>query len=377
MRVYSGKGADVKHAKLLVICGACGLLITVNVALMLLFKSANARDPGDAAIMARSGATELPQQLPEAAPVQTPVPGAALTPAGSAQVPGLNRRETFLSTMRDLHASPAMLAVVGLDRQHSTRDERFKALREAWGQLSADDVKAVLAFLDLRVNDQDPDNPLRGVSFNGLKNDLMVLLLRQEDRQLHKELGFAMLRMFRDPENDETWRDYCVQFFADYYQDRWTHEGAPAELNPAEEAARQEMVSAYWDAVSEVDTGIAGTALLAMERVSRSDSRLNREQVAKTAVTLAAGDKTASSTRIAALQVCASMQRLEALPACRMYTQIGVTAPLRMAAVSSLASLGQAQDVILVEALLTDPDPGVQRIAKTSLDRLRKRLNNG
>ncbi len=295
------------------------------------------------------------------------------------------RRSAFLEELEDLDISKPVRAVIGADGAAANRRERRDALQKLTRQLSPDDVAALRAFLHARFADQEE---LRLLSFNGIKNDALDVLLRQDE--LPEGLGGQLVEMYRDDQHDDVWRDYCVQYFAGYYERRWPSPGrrrGPAPLpKPGERQAvdpspgtlenpeRQDIEAAYWEAVSEKDKTIAGTALMAIERLSRVRSEFDRDKIGAAAVDLASDDQCLEGSRITALRVCGLMGRKEVLPAARIVSQTGETTMLRMAAIATLGDLGEEHDIDLVETMAASSEKRIATVAESALQRLKKRL---
>jgi len=60
----------------------------------------------------------------------------------------------------------------------------------------------------------------------------------------------------------------------------------------------------------------------------------------------------------------------EILPAARMLAQAGETVPLRMAAIATIADLGDATDLELLQSFAASPEKRIATIAQSALKRL-------
>ena len=95
-----------------------------------------------------------------------------------------------------------------------------------------------------------------------------------------------------------------------------------------------------------VETGkaFAGTALLGIERLSRTRPELDRTNLANTAVSLAVDETATEGNRITGFRLAAGMGMTNVLPWARITAQTGSTGPLRMAAVATIGDLGDTSD---------------------------------
>ena len=312
-------------------------------------------------------------------------------------------------------------------------DKRHATLNSLTRQLSTNDVAELLAFLESHPGDYAG---LRPITFNAIKNDVLDVLLRQDKPVIG--LGGKLVDMLRDPQQDETWRDYCVQYLAPYYttvypaqneapmncnafvtDEVFTQGGgrrpgglsspAPMDGNafagtsnatlsgspppasnsslptancplPADLVPEQtKILTAYWEAVASTSKTVAGTALLGLERLSRQYPEFDRERVAKAVVTLANDEATGEPTRITTLRLCGMMKRPEALETVRIAAQTGTTVPLRMAAIAALGELGGKEDMEYLQAVATAETPRLKPVIEKAVKAIQARqgLNKG
>jgi hypothetical protein len=261
--------------------------------------------------------------------------------------------------LKELNMSPAVRAVLGLNVQKNDRDARHEALTKLTRTLSADDVEGLSIFLDFRLQDNDE---LSSAAFNAIKNDALVVIFSQ--KQVPSELGSQLVRMFKDEEHGTRWRDYSLQYMSQYYE----------EVSKPGDGVRAEITNAYAVALDSRSQKYAGTALMAVERLSRKNPEIDRQKIGDKAVEIALANDTCNDSRITALRVCAMMQRTEVLQQARMLAQTGETVPLRLAAIATVGDLGDASDLEYIESLGQSDDKRLQRISKTASATLRKRL---
>ncbi len=261
-----------------------------------------------------------------------------------------------------LEISPAVRTIIGMDADREDVKARRSAINRLTVNLPVDDVAALADFL------RKPHGDESGVSlniYNTLRNDVLEVLVRQE--QVPDGLGGLMVAMLRNPDEDEVWRDYSLQYMAEYYQRRWS----PGSESVADRE-RDLMLDAYREALGRKDAPtLAGTALIGFETLSRQYAEAPRAEVAVRALDLAVDEESSVAARITALRVCSALGERQVLPAARMLAQTGAIVPLRMAAIATLGDLGAAEeDIGLLKALRGDSDPGVARIAGVALARL-------
>ena len=251
-------------------------------------------------------------------------------------------------------------SVAGLDANKGYT-YRFSALRQLGSDLSRKNIEGLYAFLHARYEDHKDEMGL--LEFESVRNDTLDLLLRQT--QLPPDLGKNMVAIFRDHEQNKVWRDYCVQHFAPYCKAKWNN--GDISLDDPDWIA---VSNAFFDAVKETDSTIAGTALIGMEMLSQTHTVLSRETVGQLASTLALDDNCGEPARITALCVCGQLKKTEILPTVRFLAQTAETIPLQIAAIATLGDLGDSIDKEYLETLLTAGNERLHPAAKSALERL-------
>ena len=181
--------------------------------------------------------------------------GDAAMPSHPEPAPSDLREETPepAAELRERVSRDVAVAVGRSDvRSSRLRNDAIRALAKP---LSEDDVRALSWFLDEKFSQQDEYDVL---TFNALKNDVLGVLLERVPPP--EGIGQSLVRMFRDPDHDDVWRDYCVQHFAGYYRTR--------RLAGAAAADRELLAieSAYWEAVAASNSTTAGTALIGLRQ---------------------------------------------------------------------------------------------------------------
>ncbi len=263
--------------------------------------------------------------------------------------------------LNELKISPHVRTIIGLDG--SDLNSRRSAMKKLTRNLPQDDIKALKSFLDFRYKDNSSE---RLLVFEGLKNDALDVLLRQEN--LPEGIGIRLVKMFSDSEHSDVWRDYCIQYLAPYYQRKW-----PAGKQLSDDPERKTIEQAYWDATAQADRSFAGTALIGLDILSRTFTNIPRNKVEESAVRIATDDSAAEPARITALVMASSMGRREVLPEARILAQIGETTTLRMAAIAALGKIGDKSDIELVRSLIQSRKKRIQRTAESALEKLSAR----
>ena len=290
-----------------------------------------------------------------ARPPQVGLPASATNPAPTAM--------TTAPVPKD-KISKAVATILGLDPEQKDYRSRSKAMHRLTRQLSAADVTALRQFLEARADNQNDMNPL---AFNGLKNDVLDILLRQ--LQIPDGLGRDLVSMYRNASHDDMWRDYCVQYMGACYEAIQPTGVATNEPD----LTRAEIARSYWDAIAKKDKTIAGTSLIALEQLSRNHPELERKKVGETALTFATDEGCSEAARITALRVCGTMGRTEVLPAARVAAQAGDSVSLQAAAIATIGDLGEPQDAELLSSMAGSREPRIQKVAEAACARLAAR----
>jgi hypothetical protein len=329
------------------------VILIVMVLGILLLKRGRVRDEED------NGRQPLP--VPGDVTAGNPLAnGATGVPGAGPAAPVVETHQQRLNKMlAALNMSPSVRALLGLTVDKGDRDARRDALKKLSRTLTPDDVEAMTLFLDFRYED---NAELSSAAFDALKNDALVVLLNQ--KQLPDGLGVKLADMFKDENHSTRWRDYSLQYIAQYYE-------AVVSLESPEVAS---ITNAYAAALDTRSEKFAGTALLAVERLSREHAEFDREAISDAALKIALSGDTCHDSRITALRVCAMMNRTEVLPQARILAQTGAIMPVRLAAIATVGDLGDESDLEYLESLAASDDRRLQRISKTASECLKKRI---
>lgn len=231
-------------------------------------------------------------------------------------------------------------------------------------RLADRDVQALLWFLRVPVQEETSLEPL---SENSIKNDVLDILIAQDS--LPPELGRQMVAMYRDLALDDMWREYCVQHFAPYYERRWS----PADEGRLQAAERTEVEAAFQEAAHERQGGIAGAALIGLERLSGQYPEIGQEKVRAFALDMATDPVCSPASRITAVATCGYIGEKGILPAARILAQTGEVIPLRLAAIGAIGAVGNADDIDLLESILAGSEEPLKHAAEAASRAIRSR----
>jgi HEAT repeat protein len=180
-------------------------------------------------------------------------------------------------------------------------------------------------------------------------------------------LGGVLAQMYEDPQQDEVVRDYAVQHLAAYYE----------QMSRQDDSATTEQAvqNVLWAAVNETSDSIAGTALLALKRLSQEYAGFDQEKIATTALQLAGDNDAGELTRISAYEVCAQLKTMEALPVVLQAAQDGETLSVKLSAIGALGSLGGPEEVSFLNSVLAGTEDRLKPAARHALEQINARQN--
>lgn len=259
------------------------------------------------------------------------------------------------------HVNMASKAVQMIVDDARNYDERLAAVRTIITNPPSSDW---IALRDYLLRKEPSDSTQSGLAFkNELLNQLGSL------RPVPSELGETLVAMARSGNLDAVIRDYALQDLSAFYDEL----EASHRMDPQ---TRQVIQNTLWDGLSETDSSIAGTSLLALERLSRDRADFDRQQIASVALQFADQGDVGELTRITAFQVCARLDVADALPAVIQAAQHGATIPLQISAVSALGRLGGSDQIPFLRSLVNGAEERLQLPAKRALDQIMARSAN-
>lgn len=171
------------------------------------------------------------------------------------------------------------------------------------------------------------------------------------------KLPAKLIAMYRDKRHATAWRDYCIQHL----------NTACTRIAPEQKPAAYKT---FWAATAETDSTIAGTALIALAD-HRQDPRVDARKLAQTAARIVADAKASSAARTTALQIAAELGEKQILPVARQLAASHTAErPLRLSAIAAIGTLGNPDDIPLLERYAQGNDHLLSTAAKPALQKL-------
>jgi hypothetical protein len=279
--------------------------------------------------------------------------------------PGLQPYPDLATMERDPRLSPAIKLIAGFG-ETKEYGPRYDATARLGAQLSRPEIDALYAFMDTRFVEQ---TDLSQLAYNALKNQVLGVLIHQD--QMPLDLGGRILAMFRDTGQDIVWRNYCLQFFVEYYETRWP--ARPGDSR-AIEGERLAFRRAFDEALTDTSNGIAGTALLGMQKLASAYPEFQAGDITTYAAAVAADNNASELDRMAALNVAAQMGEEGIRDVARDLARRGDSDALRRSAIAALGYVGNEEDVVFLGSLEKEASTRLHKAIRVSLERLRDRL---
>jgi len=262
---------------------------------------------------------------------------------------------------------------------------RLRAIHALPDNLTRSDIEALHAYLSTPGG--EPGEIV-------IKNDLLNVLRRQTTFQTGHQISAIenlLVDIYSNTNQSVILRDYVIQHLV-----TWHPHAEDKTL----------IRDTLWSALSEVDSSIAGTALLGLHRLSSRNADIDSARIAEVAVALAEGGnpESASSpnpailtlepqtlnprfqrgapepstdigelTQIAALRVCGERGLKKALPVAQKLAEKAETIPIQIAAIAALGDMGNWQEEIVLLELSKANNPRLKLAVESALMRLRKR----
>lgn len=164
-----------------------------------------------------------------------------------------------------------------------------------------------------------------------IKNDILNFLRNEEPPQA--DVTGVLVALFRNPAQDAVVRDYAIQHLGAWFQAG--HD-------------QTEIAEVLWSALAETDSSIAGTALLALNRLAEEHPNLDKQAIGNTALDLATNEHVSNLTRITALQIAAQLGVRKALAVAKQLALDERDVPLQISAIAAVGTLGtEAENAFL------------------------------
>ena len=145
-----------------------------------------------------------------------------------------------------------------------------------------------------------------------------------------------------------------------------------AAVSASQLAEEETIRRVLHEALKEVDSSIAGTALLGLSQLAQDHPGFDRQQIAAAALKLAGEGAAGELTRITALQVCGRLGLKEALPVVSQVAKEGETMALRISAVAALGVLGGIEVKPFLQGLLSGAEERLKPPAHQALKRIQQ-----
>ena len=239
-----------------------------------------------------------------------------------------------------------------LDGKSTAYEERSRASHLVAGSLSSDEVDALLAFLARKPG----EDVVSIAQLATLKNNAADALLKQPE--LPSKLGEVFKQTFADKDQGTAWRDYIVQKIPELAR----------RLSGPEQMGATDFLRAR---VEDTEHIYAGTALLGLQRLHDAGI-VSADEIAKASVQILDGPNYVAASQNTALQILAKHQpevargRARAIVANRESVVMA-----KVAAIATLGSVGETQDVPILDLYSMSPDLRLRNSAQAALAKLK------
>lgn len=191
-----------------------------------------------------------------------------------------------------------------------------------------------------------------------IKNEILTILGRQSLSAL--DYAALLVEVFTEKTNHFVLRDYALQHLSELY-----------ERAPNDPSIRKRLRPVFWGALTETDSQIAGTALLALVQLGEFDSEIDPVALRAAALNVAENGDVDERTRISSLQVCAHLQEKGVLRAAwQLIEPQSGSLPLQASAIAAIGALGSAEDLRRLKSLRRSADGALDVAIQTALTRL-------
>lgn len=226
-----------------------------------------------------------------------------------------------------------------------TSAERYERVAELSDHLTDIERRALYDFL--KGHDSGP-------FMNAAKNDIMNVLRNQQ--QPPSELTDVLLALYHDKSQSEVIRIYAIQHLRPWYRQQ-------GQKDPR-------IREAFFEALDETDSGVAGTALLAMRYLSRDQDGFDAAEIGVKAIEMAENPAANVLNRVSAIQVASTLSgktgdgtKFRVLADNETHTMIKVAA---------IAAIGQSGDQSQREYLTAIADQNKEPFRTAAISALKK-----
>jgi hypothetical protein len=239
---------------------------------------------------------------------------------------------------------------------HVRFEKRLNAIRSLSGNLTDGDWKVLQQFL------LTPDGLDKGQLGQVIKNELLDELCAQNPPPIG--LGDVLTQMYRDQQQNKVIRDYAVQHLVPYYEQ--------INLQPDSARTEQALRDVLWEASDETGDSIGGTALLALQRLSKQYNGFDQGKIATKALQMAADNNASELAHITAFQVCAQLGIADAVPVILQAAQSGQTISVKLSAIGALGQLGGSEQLSFLNSVMAGTEDRLKPATRHALEQITK-----
>jgi HEAT repeat protein len=232
--------------------------------------------------------------------------------------------------------------------------ERVAQTRALHSNLTLPEVQALYRYLLVSSSAAAQDREQE----NWLRNELMDKLTSQA--MPPPELVQVLVAIYQDPAQDIVMRDYAVQHMRPAY----------VQAGPEQ---RDLLQQALWNAATETDSSVAGTALLALQSLGHEYKEIDADRLGAVSLNLAGEGRCGELSRITAVQVCGRLGLKQAAPLLTQLAQDADSIPLRIASIAALGDVGDEAARTWLQQLAGQADPRLRPALQTALNKLNRR----
>lgn len=243
--------------------------------------------------------------------------------------------------------------IVGNTPQQKNYYSRAKAIQRLSQNLTSDDHQMIYSFL----HQKKTRHGLKPLEFNSLKNDLVIVLMRQNKRP--ENLAVELIAMYHDLEQDEIWRDYCVQFMGRFY--------------PMATLQEKKLLSKTMEeALLNREGGIAGTAMIALNS-NLEEIGIRKDVLKEHAFRISNDRKYPDYLRLTAIQISSELGDTRLLEVIKLEILNSKNVQLKMSAIAALGKLGEHKDKRLLTSYALSSDIRLRTSALNAIAQLDKK----
>ncbi len=229
----------------------------------------------------------------------------------------------------------------------------FQQIKEHESTLSAADRDSLYVFLMAK----DMPSGFNENQYFALKNEILNILRNCVPPS--NKIEDAMLELYEDHGHPAAIRDYAIQHLSLWYENGY------GNLDKGGDIIRK--------ALAETDSTIAGTALLAANRLVGRLPGLDQQFVKKSACDIALDESASELSRITALQVGALYGAEELLPAIEEILAGHGNGPLAISAVAALGTVSGSDALERLQQISSEGDLRLRPAAESALRRIAAR----